>query len=254
MTPTLVDSSPFVSPRPRPEGPVVMYQSWKKLLFLHWEMEPADIQSTLPAGLSVDTWNGAAWLGIIPFFMRGVRPRFCPSVPGISNFLELNVRTYVLDRHGRPGVWFYSLDCNQPLAVAIARVIFRLPYFSARMRAQTGPESETVYYDCRRDTKVGKSHYEYRGVGACAPAREGSLEQFLVERYRLFSKRGGQLFSGEVWHPPYEIAAAEAPKWCATPIQQAGLPDPSRAADHAMYSPGVDVSIFPLRRVDSLAG
>jgi uncharacterized protein len=95
----------------------VMFQRWLHLLFLHWPVEPRTIQSTLPPGLQVDTFSGQGWIGIVPFFMRGVRPVGLPSIVGPSNFLELNLRTYVRDRDGRPGIWFYSLDANQPLAV-----------------------------------------------------------------------------------------------------------------------------------------
>jgi len=111
-----------------------MYQQWRDLLFLHWEYPAAAIQETLPEGLFVDTFGGTAYLGIVPFFMRNSRPRFLPAVPGLSNFMELNLRTYVYDRSGIPGVWFYSLDANQPLAVEIARRIFHLPYRHAKMR------------------------------------------------------------------------------------------------------------------------
>lgn len=238
-----------VSPHPRPSGPVVMRQGWERLLFLHWQMEPADIQSTLPPGLSVDVWDGAAWVGIVPFYMRRVRPRFAPTVPGLSDFLELNVRTYVRDRDGRPGVWFYSLDCNQPAAVRIARAFFKLPYFDARMKAQIAPDSGRVYYTSRRAGTDRTSTYEYRCVGDPARARVGSLEEFLVERYRLFSARGAILYAGEVWHEPYKISDAEVGAWCAEPIRLANFPLPTTPPAHTIYAPGVDVSVFPLRRV-----
>lgn len=226
-----------------------MYQSWKQLLFLHWEVDPTDIQRTLPSGLTVDTFRGSAWIGLVPFLMCGVRPRFCPSVPGLSTFLELNVRTYVRDASGRPGVWFYSLDCNQPVAVAVARTVFHLPYFRARMRAQTGPSSEMIYYDCRRSGATTTSHYEYRALGPAAPALSGSLEEFLVERYRLFANRRGALFAGEVWHEPYVFSAAEVPRWCIHPLRQAGFGHITMPPDHAVMASGVDVSIYPLRRI-----
>lgn len=225
-----------------------MYQSWRQLLFLHWQMDPAEIQRSLPQGLTVDTFQGAAWIGIVPFLMCNVHPRFCPTVPGISDFLELNVRTYVRDASGRPGVWFYSLDCDQPIAVTIARRVFRLPYFHARMRAQTGPASEMIYYDCRRAGEVTSSHYEYRSLGLASRAVAGSLDEFLVERYRLFAHRSETIYSGEVWHEPYSFTAAEIPRWCTNPLRQAGFGNITMPPDHAVFSPGVDVSIFPLRR------
>lgn len=105
----------------------VMFQRWAHLLFLHWSLAPDLVQLTLPHGLQVDTFEGKAWVGIVPFFMRGVRPAGFVSVPGISNFLEMNLRTYVRDEGGRPGIWFYSLDANQALAVCLARAVLRSP-------------------------------------------------------------------------------------------------------------------------------
>src|SRR5260370_520901 len=113
--------------QPRRQSPV-MFQRWLHLLFLHWPVSPEIVQMTLPKGLQVDTFEGNAWVGIVPFFMQGVRPAGFISFPGISNFLELNLRTYVRDANGRPGIWFYSLDANQPLAVCLARATFALPY------------------------------------------------------------------------------------------------------------------------------
>nr|WP_256199118.1 DUF2071 domain-containing protein [Verrucomicrobium spinosum] len=126
-----------------------MYQTWSHLLFLHWEWDAAAIQRTLPSGLHVDTFGGSAWVGLVPFFMRNIRPRYLPAVPWVSYFLELNVRTYVHDDEGRPGVWFYSLDCNQPLAVWTAQTFFHLPYQHARMTAEFGTGKE-IHYRCHR--------------------------------------------------------------------------------------------------------
>jgi uncharacterized protein YqjF (DUF2071 family) len=117
------------------DHPTVGRQRWRDLLFLHWRVPVSTVQRTLPEGLTVDTFDGDAWVGIVPFAMQGVRPRFFPPVPWLSWFLELNVRTYVLDAQGVPGVWFHSLDCDQPVAVEIARRCFHLPYMHARMRA-----------------------------------------------------------------------------------------------------------------------
>ena len=115
-----------------------MYQRWSHLLFLHWRWDPAAIQATLPDGLFVDTHENHAYLGVVPFWMDAVRPRFCPPVPGLSWFLELNLRTYVHAADGTPGVWFYSLDCNNPVAVHLARTLFSLPYKAAITRTRFG--------------------------------------------------------------------------------------------------------------------
>jgi len=119
----------------RPSVQPVMFQQWRDLLFLHWEYPAEAIQATLPAGLFVDTFAGKAYLGVVPFFMQKIRPRFLPAVPGISDFMELNLRTYVHDRAGVPGVWFYSLDANQWLAVQVARNFFHLPYEYAKPKS-----------------------------------------------------------------------------------------------------------------------
>jgi len=116
-----------------PAAKPVIYQTWSDLLFLHWEWDPAEIQATLPPGLYVDTYGEKAYVGVIPFRMTDVRASFLPEIPGVTNFLELNVRTYVHDRDGRPGVWFYSLDLNHGLGVLLAKTFFSLPYHNATM-------------------------------------------------------------------------------------------------------------------------
>ncbi len=233
-----------VNPQPRPAGPVVMYQKWRRLLFLHWAWDAAEVQSTLPPGLTVDIWDGRAWLGIVPFKMEAVRPRFCPPLPGISDFPELNVRTYVRDRHGRPGVWFYSLDCAQPLAVWAARTIFGLPYFRARMRERV---EDRIFYRCQRSREIAR--FEYRGVGNPQRAGEGTLEQFLIERYRLFALRRGRLLAGEVWHEPYALQHAEVTRWDAGPLRQAGFEVADAGPDHTIFSPGVETRVFGIAAV-----
>ncbi|MDD5201450.1 MAG: DUF2071 domain-containing protein [Terrimicrobiaceae bacterium] len=230
-----------VNPQPRPVGPPVMYQNWRRLLFLHWIRDVGEVQRTLPPGLTVDLWEGRAWLGIVPFRMEGVRPRFCPPVPGLSNFLELNVRTYVRDARGRPGVWFYSLDCAQPLAVWTARAAFGLPYFSARMRERI---DDWISCDCRRPGARETARYAYRGAGNPERAGEGTLEQFLIERYRLFSARHGRLATGEVWHEPYWLQRAEVARWSGAPLRQAGFDIADATPDHMIFSSGVDTRIF----------
>jgi uncharacterized protein YqjF (DUF2071 family) len=131
--------------------PQMMHHRWESLLFVHWRVPPARIQETLPEGLTVDTYDGESFVGISPFFMRDVRPVGLPAVPWLSEFQELNVRTYVFDRHGVPGIWFYSLNCNQPLAVVGARALTGLPYFNAEMKSET---DEFINYSCRRDEAV----------------------------------------------------------------------------------------------------
>src|SRR5215207_2499820 len=146
--------------RERPPRSPVMYQTWTDLLFAHWEVDPGLLQASLPTGLTVDTWEGRAFVGITPFFMRRVRPRGLPSLPWISYFLEMNVRTYVHDASGAPGVWFYSLDCNQPIAVWIARMLLGLPYRHAGMQARKSPTGGIDYRSAPRGEKA-KARFSY---------------------------------------------------------------------------------------------
>ncbi len=234
--------------RVRPAGRAVMRQEWAHLLFLHWAIEPAIVQATLPAGLTVDTYDGKAWVGLVPFFMRQVRPTGLPAVPGLSNFLELNVRTYVHDARGRPGVWFYSLDCNQWAAVKIARQFFHLPYEHAVMGATIDPATGEVAYRSRRAGRKEESRFRYRTMGAGREAQPGSLDFFLLERYTLFAhdSRRGRLWAGQVAHTPYRMQRVDVGEWQADLVQRAGFHLGRRAPDHISAAETVDVEIFPL--------
>lgn len=230
---------------------LVMYQRWEDLLFLHWSCDPSMIQQTLPDGLSADTFEGRAYLGVVPFFMRDVRPKSCPKVPGISDFLELNFRTYACDARGIPGVWFYSLDANQRLAVRLAKRFFRLPYFDADMRADRNSATGEVTYSSRRhgtDEKL-TSRFRYRPHGEIRVPEPGTLEFFLIERYVLFAvDRTGTLFSGRVHHKPYRLMDADVAEWNDSLFELNGLPRPRRAPDHVLFSPGPDVEVFAIER------
>lgn len=227
-----------------------MFQRWENLLFMHWEMDPEIIQLTLPDGLQVDTFQDRAYLGIVPFFMKGIRPRFLPPVPGLSSFLELNLRTYVHDRHGRPGVWFYSLDANQWLAVKIARGVFSLPYFHARMSA-TLDARNGIEFRSRRPRSIDQV-FHYKPEVPLGRAAPGSLEFFLTERYLLFSynPRGKRLFMGQVHHEPYPLATARVSSYSKELFTLNGFEEPQREADHVIMADGVDVSVYGLSPVD----
>jgi uncharacterized protein len=232
-------------PAPRPVG----FQRWNDLLFLHWKIAPELVQVTLPPGLRVDVHEGAAYVGIVPFFMERIRPAWLPPLPWVSWFLELNVRTYVHDREGHPGVWFYSLDCNQPLAVALARRFFHLPYFNARMRARR--RGGSVEYRCeRRGAPGATAEFAWRPDGAAFEAAPGSLEFFLVERYLLFSMdEHGALHCGRVHHRPYRIQRALVTAHSAVPARQAGFAS-SGAPDSTLCAGAADVAIYLLQRVE----
>lgn len=238
--------------RERPPCRPVMYQSWQELLFLHWRIDADIIQRTLPAGLHVDTFDGAAWLGVVPFFMRNIRPWWFCSVPGISNFLELNLRTYVCDDAGRPGVWFYSLDASQPLAVWAARTFFHLPYQHARMQATVARESGHVEYRSHRTgtPEDAVSRFEYEPTGEVRTAAPETFEFFLVERYLLFADLGGgRLASGQVHHVPYPVQNVKVTEWDSRIIELGRFAGPGRPPEHALCSRGVDVEIFGLQGV-----
>lgn len=231
----------------RPNSFALMYQRWSSLLFLHWEANAEALAATLPPGLYLDTFEGKAYLGLVPFYMDGVRPRFCPPVKGISDFLEMNLRTYVHDREGQAGVWFYSLDANQPLAVGLARRLFHLPYQHAEMRARREAEG-WVRYSCRRAWTQVKMDFNYRGVGEVVTAQPGTLEFFLAERYLLYSFRNGELFSGRVYHAPYPLQRAELREWSDRILGLNGFDSVGRPPDLAHYSHGVEVEVFPLQQ------
>ncbi len=203
------------------------------------------MQASLPPGLRVDVYQGNAYLGIVPFFMERIRPAWLPPVPGISWFHELNVRTYVVDECGRPGVWFYSLDCDQPLAVQVARRFFHLPYFNARIRSSR-LAGEVCYEAQRRDT-AASDRFVWRRAGPGTPAEPDSLDFFLIERYRLFSSDPkGRLHSGRVVHPPYRVSQPVVSEWSTEVARLAGfaLCGPPVAA-HAAER--VDVAIHSLK-------
>ena len=228
-----------------------MYQQWRDLLFLHWEYPAAAIQETLPDGLFVDTFNGKAYLGIVPFFMEHIRPRFLPAVPGLSNFMEVNLRTYVHDRAGVPGVWFYSLDANQRLAVAIARRFFHLPYERAVMRSERTASGAIRFRSVRAgvDANSGCCLFEYAAGAAMPPSAPDSVEFFLVERYRLYAASGSRLRRGAVFHEPYPLCRAEVTAWDERLLALNGFPSTGRPPDHIIMSHGVDVTVFPLQGV-----
>jgi uncharacterized protein YqjF (DUF2071 family) len=226
-----------------------MHQRWAGLLFLHWRVNPAVIQARLPDGLYVDTYGGSAWLGVVPFFMERVRPVYLPALPRLSWFLELNVRTYVYDTQGRPGVWFFSLDCNQPIAVEIARRMFHLPYEHATMKIKR--EQESITYHChRKGSNTSPADFKYIMPAVANPAIENTLEWFLVERYLLFSKRpDGHLYCGRVHHRPYQIAQADGAQWSAEPLKWDGFMMPEDPPTSMSVANPVKVKVYPLQQI-----
>ena len=250
-TPSAPDVSQRLAARMRPAGNEVMYQQWRDLLFLHWEYSVEAIQATLPEGLFVDTFGGKAYLGVVPFFMQNIRPRFLPAVPGISDFMEMNLRTYVHDRAGVPGVWFFSLDANQWLAVKIARRFFHLPYEHAEMKSSRTAQGRICYESLRTGARANGARcvFDYAPGAELPQPAPASLEFFLVERYRLYSSAPDGLRRGAVFHEPYPLCHAEVAAWDENLLPLDGFTPTGRPPDHVIMSRGVDVTIFPLERV-----
>jgi uncharacterized protein YqjF (DUF2071 family) len=193
-----------------PSGPWVMVQRWHDLLFAHWRCAATDLRPLIPAALDIDTFDGTAWIGVIPFSMSGVRFRGVPPIPTAHAFLEINVRTYVtLD--GRPGVWFFSLDAESWLAVIGARLGIGLPYFRASMQ-MTRRDDAIEYRTGRRSIAGAPATFAatYRGVGPTSHAAPGSLDHFLTERYSLYASKGKRIWRGDIIHPPWSLQSGEA--------------------------------------------
>lgn len=231
--------------RARPSQSHIMLQTWSRLLFLHWRWNADELQSTLPDGLQIETYDGCAWLGIVPFFMQNIRPRYLPPLPWLSWFLELNVRTYVRDRQGRPGVWFYSLDCNQPAAVWLARRFFHLPYQHAKMTARQDA-SGFIHYSCQRKGAPDTSTFTYAIDKLSSVALPG-LDFFLLERYLLFVSTHAGIRTGRVHHVPYPMSTVKLVQWDDRSLLLDGFQSPCRPPDHACGSMGVNVQVHRLQ-------
>jgi uncharacterized protein YqjF (DUF2071 family) len=233
-------------PWPLPDGPWFMTQSWHDLLFAHWPVDARELQEKLPAGLPLDTYDGQAWIGIIPFHMTNVAPRGVPSIPFVSAFPELNVRTYVT-LHGKPGIYFFSLDAGSSLAVAAARTLFHLPYFAATMRVEEA--NGGVTFHSQRETRmagVAEFAATYRPVGPVQPPKRGTLEHFLTERYCLYTVDSSfHAKRLDIHHWPWPLQAAEARITTNTMADAAGIRLPS-TAPLLHFSKRQDMVAWPL--------
>lgn len=232
-------------------SPIVMKQDWTHLLFLHWEFPAHVIQQKLPKNLYLDTYKGKAYLGLVPFFMEKIRPAYLPCVPGLSWFQELNLRTYVYDKYGRPGVWFFTLDCNQWLAVNLARKLFHLPYNHAKMTFLF--KDKEVHYTSQRQGDDIEQVFKYPDQpNAPNIAQIGSLEFFLLERYRLFSKRNnGEIYQGLVSHQPYKFEKITISQYSTQLFSLCDFPPPETPPVSSIIANNVSVNIHPLKKLES---
>jgi uncharacterized protein YqjF (DUF2071 family) len=231
-----------------PPGRWTWRQSWYDILFAHWPVPAARLRPLVPDSLRVQEFDGTSWVGVVPFRMAGVMPRPFPDLPWVSAFPELNLRLYV-ERDGKPGVWFLSLDATNALAVWAARRFFHLPYYRARIDFSAGPDGFRF-----RSDRVGKGPAvgfaaTYRPASEPFAARPGSLEAFLVERYCLYARSpDGRLFRAEVHHVPWPLQRAEGEVHAEELLKPHGLPaGPGSPILH--FSRGVDAVVWPLERV-----
>jgi len=233
-------------PWPLPRRGWTMGQTWEDLLFAHWRVPLEAVRAHVPPELEVELHGGSAWLGITAFRLTGLRARGLLPVPRLSSFLEVNVRTCVRAADEKPGVWFLSLDASSRLAVEAARRGYKLPYFQARMSA--AQRGEWIDYECARLEESGRVFSgRYRPAGPIAPAAPGSLEEFLVERYCLYTTDArGALHRAEIHHAPWPLQPADAEIELTTlaPLELDGTP-------HCHFSRRLDVVVWPLERVAS---
>ena len=243
---------------------LALRMGWHHLLFLHWPVEAAHLQKLIPPELEIDTFDGCAYVGLIPFSMTRVRPRWLPHLPFTprlyENFHETNVRTYVRHRvTGERGVWFFSLDAASLLAVVAARGWFHLPYFWSKMKIQivrNGNERH-IEYSSRRLWPSSSGTSTIRAVVdlSRAPrlAEADSLEHFLVERYLLFSHDGQHLYRGRVAHKPYRLHSAKLES-CEESLIAAANIEYSKSgelrAPHVLYAEDVRVEAFVARKTN----
>lgn len=249
------DAIDRITPTLEPDLPVVLHQNWHHLLFLHWEVPAAELQALLPPQLTLDTFEGKAYIGLVPFTLTGVRPVGLPALPWISEFHEINVRTYVHHGGSHPGVWFFSLDASSAIAVAAARATYKLPYFEARMEMTVSSDASPVidFHTTRvdpRGAQPANAHIRYQPqegpIGAAAP---GTLEHFLVERYILYSvDEHRRLHRARVHHQPYPVQRVDVAPPDETLVWAAGVKKPESVA-HRHYAREVNVKVYPLEKV-----
>jgi uncharacterized protein YqjF (DUF2071 family) len=225
-----------------------MYQNWGKLLFIHWPIDEHLLRPLIPAPLSIDTFEGHAWVGVVPFTMWGIRASFLPALPGTSAFHELNVRTYV-HFDGVPGVWFFSLDAANQLAVWGARWSYHLPYYRARMSLKQS--GQTIdYHSARTDAQGPSAAFDANWLikEELPTSKRDSLEFFLTERYCLYSFWRHKLYRSRIFHPPWPLRAAKLNSYKSTVLQAAGLSEPpGKPLLH--YAESLAVKIWALREV-----
>lgn len=241
-----------IAPTRRPQSPSDGTQSWQSLLFCHWQVPIDALRRIVPASLEIDTFDGAAFVGTVPFKMRNIRPKWLPKALAF-NFLETNVRTYVV-HNGKPGVYFFSLDASSRLAVWAARTGWALPYYYAKMSATpiapdpSDNESGQYVYESRRGDNSGHHRVVFRVEAELGASKAGTLEHFLLERYLLFVQRSEKIYVGQVHHAPYQAFNATVDELVDQLVESAGLPAVNQPPELVHWSPGVEVEVFGIRQ------
>jgi uncharacterized protein YqjF (DUF2071 family) len=233
-----------------PRHPWALRMTWSELLFAHWPVEPSSVARLLPPGLGLETRDGQAWVGIVPFLMSDVAPRCCPPIPKLSCFLELNVRTYVT-YDGKPGVWFFSLDATNRIAVRVARTTFNLPYMDATMSLVRGDAEAVDYRSERTHRGEPPANFDasYQTAGPAFRAEPGTLEHWLTARYCLYSaNRKGRLYRGEIDHAPWTLSQASWTVRQNTMCEPLGLP--LNGQPHLLFAQPVTVRTWLASRCD----
>jgi len=238
-----------LSIRKRPPGQPVMHQKWGKLLFMHWRIDPNLLRPLIPGALEIDTFDSSAWIAIVPFTMWDIRafPPYVPAVPGLNAMHELNVRTYV-HFNGTPGVWFFSLDCNNSAAVFGARTFYYLPYYNAELNLDQ-IDSTINYSNERAEKPFAKFQATWSFDEPLPIANPDSLEFFLTERYCLFSEHKGQIYRSRIHHDSWPLKKAMVHSHSSTMIEVLGLPEPSDAP-LLHYAEELAVDIWMLEKQD----
>ncbi|GIF66161.1 hypothetical protein Ais01nite_41960 [Asanoa ishikariensis] len=225
----------------------VMFQTWRDLTFLHWRYPATAVQELLPPGLTVDTHDGDAWVGLVPFVMAGIRAPYVPALPWLSRFPETNVRTYVIGPDGRAGIWFFSLDAARLAPVVVARLTYSLPYVWSDMSVRV--DGPTQHYLCRRHRTPDQRCDATVRVGPPIP-EPSPLEEFLTARHRLYSVRSGRMVAADAEHGPWPLRRGELLDLDQNLLEAGGLPAP--VGDPLVHaSAGVLVRVSGWREVSS---
>lgn len=216
-------------PWPMPESKWHYYQEWNQVVFLHWAVSPAVLEPMMPEGLKLDIIDGQAWVSLVAFTMNNIRPRNLPAFSPVSDFDEINIRTYV-ERDGKTGVHFLSIEAGKPIAVKIARSLSGLPYRYSKM--SRNEEHFTSINKERGD------HLEITGAFGNAMNSPDQLDLWLTERYALIQDDGHALNQFEIHHVPWPLYVFVPDRIRIDYPEYDFLSDPPHRVH---YSPGVQV-------------